>query len=394
MRSLIAVVCALSLAAAVGCSKDEAQKVQPETRGKRGENCQARNDCEPGLACLNQICSKNEFDVGVAVKQCDRIECADTSDCCGNKLSEPPAKCASREALCLPTLPGCTTSLRCTDDDSCNGGTCLPGTCSGGIISGNCTLPADCQDLCTAAGTCSLSGGVCTLDSECTYYQYNAGATCITTNRVCNCTNPDYAPASAICTDPECTDICSLRCEDERCVADRSCDVDSDCITFGLPLCDDSRCVQCKTDDDCDEEGDETCDAGVCHKPCQHNEECPLFDACDEGTGECVYVGCSTDRECILAATGVGDGETPGPTLGGEDPRLLKCLPSETKPDTKECKIPCENDGSCGAQSVCDGGYCKFIGCESDEECRAYLRITNQKPTEARPFVPTAVCRE
>src|SRR5689334_21789709 len=102
MRSLLAVVCALSLTAVFGCSKDEAQKVQPETRGKRGENCQARNDCEAGLACLNQICAKNEFDVGVAVKQCDRIECEDTSDCCGNKPTEAPAKCANRDVVCTP----------------------------------------------------------------------------------------------------------------------------------------------------------------------------------------------------------------------------------------------------------------------------------------------------
>jgi hypothetical protein len=83
-----------------------------------------------------------------------------------------------------------------------------------------------------------------------------------------------------------------------------------------------------------------------------------------------------------------------GPTLGGEDPRLLKCLPSATDEKIKECKIPCENDGSCGAQSVCADGFCKFIGCKENEECRAYLGITNQKPTEDHPFVTTAVCRE
>jgi hypothetical protein len=392
MRSLFLVFCALSVSALGGCSKDEAQKVQPETRGQRGENCQARNDCEAGLACLNQICSKNEFDVGVAVKQCDRIECAETADCCGNKPTEAPAKCANRDAICNPQLPGCTVQV-CTEDSGCGGGTCRPGTCSGGLT-GSCLEPEDCDDVCTAEGTCSLSGVACAADTDCTYYTYNATSTCITTNRTCNCANPDYVPGSAICTDPDCEDICTLRCEGERCVQDRSCEVDTDCINFGLQLCDDSRCVQCKTDTDCDEEGDETCDAGVCHKPCQRNEECPLFNACDDDTGECVYVGCTSDRECILAATGAGNGESPGPTLGGEDPRLLKCLASEADPELKTCKIPCENDGSCGAQSVCDGGYCKFIGCENNEECRAYLGITNQTPTEARPFVPTAICRE
>lgn len=387
IRSLIAVFAVLSLFATGGCSKDEAQKVQPETRGKRGENCQARNDCEAGLACLNQICSKNEFDVGVAVKQCDRIECAETSDCCGNKPTEAPPQCANRDVVCSAQLPGCTVRT-CTSDATCGTGTCRPGTCSSGAI--ECETNAECADTCSAEGVCSRSQTICLADTDCFYN----GATCITTNRTCDCTNPDYVPGSAICTDPACDDICVLRCEGERCVPDRSCEQDADCLTSGLPLCDDSRCVQCKTDEDCDTEDGETCDVGVCHKPCKHNEECPLFNACDEDTGECKYVGCQSDRECVLAAAGVGDGETPGPMLGGEDPRLLKCLASETEAGVKECKIPCENDGSCGAQSVCNDGYCRLLGCETAEECRAYLGITNQKPTEARPFVPIAVCRE
>jgi hypothetical protein len=392
MRSLLALVCGLSLVALGGCSKDEAQKVQPEIRGKRGENCQARNDCEAGLACLNYVCSKNEFDVEVELKQCDRIECSDTADCCGDKPTSAPAKCASRDTLCTATIPGCQASTRCTDDDSCNGGACSPGVCSGGL-SGSCTALEDCQDLCTAAGTCSRSGTLCELDAECTYYSYNATVTCNMANRVCNCTNPEYTPGAAICSDPDCTDICLLRCEDERCVADRSCEADADCTPFGLSICSDSRCVECEEDSDCDADDGETCDDGVCHKPCERNEECPLFNACDADSGECVYVGCKSDRECILASAGSGV-ESPAATPGGEDPRLSKCLPSEAEAEIKICKIPCENDGSCGSQSVCQDGFCRFIGCESDEECRAYLGLGNQVPTEARPFVPTAVCRE
>jgi hypothetical protein len=177
-------------------------------------------------------------------------------------------------------------------------------------------------------------------------------------------------------------------------VEDHSCEEDVDCASLGLKFCDDSSCVQCKKDADCDEDEDETCDAGVCHKPCKQDEECKLFNACDADTGECVYVGCKSDRECILAATGPVTGESPGPTAGGEDPRMLKCLPSAADPKINECKIPCENDGSCGSQSVCADGYCKLIGCETAEECRGYLGLTEQQPTPARPYVPIAVCRE
>jgi hypothetical protein len=209
-------------------------------------------------------------------------------------------------------------------------------------------------------------------------------------SRTCNCTNPDYNPNAAICSDLDCTDLCTLRCEAERCVADLSCKEDTDCRT-GAPFCVDTQCVQCKVDDDCGT--GKTCNEGVCHSPCKHNEECSAFYECNTDSGECEYAGCKSDRECILAATGSNQSASV-PTPSGEDPRLLKCLASESDPAHKSCKIPCENDGSCGAQSVCDGGFCKFIGCETNEDCRAYLGLVGLVPTPAKPFVATAVCRD
>ncbi|MEI9950008.1 MAG: hypothetical protein WDO74_13765 [Pseudomonadota bacterium] len=239
-------------------------------------------------------------------------------------------------------------------------------------------------------GICSLSAAACTANTDCTYYSATT-PTCTKPNRTCNCTNPQYNSSAAICSDPDCIDLCTLRCEDERCVPDRSCDDDADC-SAGVPFCSEDQCVQCKDDDDC---GDgKSCDAGVCHARCKHNEECSAFYECNADSGECEYAGCKSDRECILAATGSSQPSQSVPTPSGEDPRLLKCLPSEADPNLKTCKIPCENDGSCGAQSVCDGGFCKFIGCETNEDCRAYLNLVGLVPTPARPFVPTAVCRE
>lgn len=394
VRSFLVLLSLVGLTAFTGCSKDPTQVV-PETRGKRGENCQARNDCETGLACLNGICSKNEFDVDVAAKHCDRIECTETADCCGDKPTKAPKECGDRDKYCLSTFPGCSPSLTCTSDSQCGSGTCRAagtGTCVNGVAALSCTSVAACRDTCAAGGTCTLSGVTCAVDSECSYYDYNSTVTCVLPTRTCDCANPDYAPGNSICSNPDCTDLCLLRCEDDRCVTDHSCGKDADCISAGLPYCDQGRCVTCKSDDDCGM--DETCEEGVCHKPCEHNEECALFEECNKKSGECEYVGCKSDRECILAAS--GNSETPQSvsTSSGEDARLSKCLPSEADPKVSTCKIPCENDGSCGSQSVCDKGYCKFIGCESDEECRAYLGITNQMPTEAKPFVVTAVCRE
>lgn len=361
----------------VGCASDEAQKVQPEARGKRGEACQARNDCESGLACLNQICSKNDFDVSVIPKQCDRVECQDDVDCCGDKPSVAPAKCAKRPSVCETfTIPGCQQGV-CASNATCGGGTCSPGSCS--LVGGACTSTADCADRCVG-NFCSISFQSCTLDSQCT-------GTSVCQNRVCNCANPEYNPADPICTDPDCVDVCLLRCEGELCIEDRSCKKPADCFNVGLRICSDAgRCVQCNTNDECDAEGNETCVNGQCKKPCEQNEECPLFEACE--AGECVHVGCSSDRECVLSAR-------QGPEASTDDARLLKCLPSEANPEIKTCKVPCENDGSCGSQfEVCDAGYCKFVGCDNNEECRGFLGLVGQETTENRPFVPTAVCRE
>ncbi len=400
LRSVIALVSLLSVFSFAGCSKD-AQKVAPETRGKRGESCLARNDCETGLACIGNICAKNEFNIAVSAKQCVRSECKADTDCCGDRATSAPAKCKNRNATCdaaTRNVPGCIQTT-CATDAACNGGTC-GGTCSGfgqaGIM---CTAATDCKRDACVGGRCAVSFNTCTVATQaidCIYY--NTPPTCA--NRICNCTNPLYDPADPICTDPDCENICLLRCEDSLCVQDKSCKTDTECLAVGLTTCDGGRCVQCTVDKDCDVKNNETCEKGLCHKPCTQNEECGLFEACGK-TGDCVYVGCQTDRECILAAsrgsqishpgTG-GSGNVQLATSSSDDPRLYKCLPSEGDAKINTCKIPCENDGSCGQFQVCDKGYCKFVGCETDDECRAYLGIANQMTSDAKPYVTTATC--
>lgn len=391
VRSLIAVLAVGLTFGMVACSKDP-QKIVPDTRGKRGETCLARNDCDSGLACISGICAKNEFNVDVAVKHCDRIECSADEDCCGDKPLTAPTKCRDRALICdTPQVPDCTQTT-CTDATEASlcgpEGVCGAGTCS--ILGGTCMDATDCQDVCVG-GTCTKSAGICTLDTDCTYYSYNATIQC--NSRFCNCTNPSYDPTHEICTDPECDDVCLLRCQDQLCVEDDSCEVDSDCFNVGLQICDGGRCVQCTADADCDEDADETCESGMCHRPCKFNEECGLFEQCNSA-GDCEYVGCQSNRECILAAARGDDGigvlqATPG---GADDPRLFECLPSDSEAGINVCKIPCENDGSCGQMQVCDRGYCKFIGCETDDECRAYLGISNQVTSENKPYVATAKC--
>jgi hypothetical protein len=245
--------------------------------------------------------------------------------------------------------------------------------------------------------TCNLTTGFCTINTaySCTSNLScpNATATCST--RTCNCVNPVYNPNDDICFDEDCEDVCLLRCQDSLCLADKSCKTDAQCVALGLQICDGGRCVECTKNSECDEDNDEECVDGACHKPCTQNEECPLFNDCEDG--ECVYRGCSDDRECILAvARGLqgepGDGEIAA--AGADDPRLYQCLASDSDPDHKTCKIPCENDGSCGQFQVCDDGYCKFVGCDIDEQCRNYLGIANQMTSESKPYIATAECQD
>jgi hypothetical protein len=125
--------------------------------------------------------------------------------------------------------------------------------------------------------------------------------------------------------------------------------------------------------------------AGECKRPCEFNEECPFFWQCV--AGQCVETGCTSDRECVLAAGSANPG-------GFEDGCLQRCLASDEDPTINTCKIPCENDGACSQFQVCAEGYCKFVGCQEHEECRAYLGVEREMPSDARPFVTQAVCRE
>lgn len=361
-----------------GCA-DDVQKVEPGSKGKRGETCRARNDCAGGLACVSGICTKNDFDIDVSAKHCDVYQCEEDVDCCGDKPLEAPARCADRVSICeTPNILDCPSASLCDDDDECEGGTCV-GFCTYG--SATCTSDAECTANVCSAGYCSYTGTVCTADADCE-------ETCST--KQCDCANPEFDPADELCTDPDCIDICTLTCEDRLCRPNTSCETDDECAGLATDICEDGKCVECVADDDCNEDDNEECVDNVCDKPCEVDEECPLFNVCDGG--ECEYVGCQSDRECVLAANG-------GPLRSGgspdNEPRLAECLESDDDPDLKVCKVPCENDVECPSDfDLCVEGFCRFMGCDSDADCRAYLGLEGQELTEETPYFTTTECNE
>jgi hypothetical protein len=232
-----------------------------------------------------------------------------------------------------------------------------------------CNTTSDC-----VANTCDPT------TMKCTVSQTDCSLTACTTNvcptHYCNCSNPEYMPTSAICTDESCTDVCGFTCTDERCVVDKRCGSDTEC-PVATPHCDAGACVECVTSDDCEME---ECIDGHCGPQCESDTQCKLFEACQGGN--CVFVGCRTDRECVLRA---------GSGTSTQDPRLSKCQITEGR---GTCVFPCEIDAQCAASEVCFEGICKYIGCETDAECKTIAGLHNlPAPTPERPWTTTAECR-
>jgi hypothetical protein len=183
-------------------------------------------------------------------------------------------------------------------------------------------------------------------------------------------------PTAAICSDPQCEGICGYTCLEERCVVDARCASDVQCGAT-TPYCSEGACVECLSSDDCEME---ECVDGHCGPQCETDTQCKLFEACQ--AGECVYVGCRTDRECVLKA---------GAAPPGQDPRLARCQIEEGH---GTCVFPCEIDAQCAPSEVCLEGMCEYIGCETDTECKTIAGLHDQpQPTPERPWVTNVQCR-
>jgi len=352
-------------------------------KGERGSSCDSTNDCQDGLSCIvtndcpygvacaNKSCQPSNFEIMGTGKQCHVTECTGTADCCGDMPLEAPAKCEKRESICnTPTLPGCVFAY-CTEDAECGTGTC-EGSCY--WDDEKCLTTTDCAlNECVPGAepdtdTCSLSLTDCAVSGVC------STNTCSTP--ICNCENPEYDPLDPICSDEDCEGICPYVCDQELCTVDLGCDLDADCA-LTTPFCDAGKCVECLTSDDCE---DEECVNGRCGPECEQDTQCSLFETCQSNA--CVYVGCQSDRECVLSAGGDA----------AKDPRLATC---NIEDGIGTCVFPCEIDAQCAPTEVCLDGVCEYIGCETDGECKTILGLHNQ-PTSSddRPWTTTAVCRE
>ena len=143
---------------------------------------------------------------------------------------------------------------------------------------------------------------------------------------------------------------CNSRCREQLCVdAGPACMADTDCPSFTLPFCAAGRCAECREHGDCPFEG-QRCADGRCVTGCAADDECPALQRCE--AGGCVPGACSSDRECAFAL-----GDARGRCVDGG------------------CLVACTDDLECDLSrfEVCHEGECRFVGCETDAECRALL---------------------
>lgn len=166
---------------------------------------------------------------------------------------------------------------------------------------------------------------------------------------------------------------CSRACEAGACIA--TCTNNLQCENvLDRPTCIANRCAACQADTDCPTQMGRpgVCNEGLCQAGCRDRRDCEYLQTCDEATQRCVEAGCETDRECIAVS---GNARS-------------VCI------DT-ECVLPCDNDLECnvGANysfSACIRGICTYLGCQTDEECRAELAI----PPQGLNPRTTAVCQD
>jgi hypothetical protein len=311
-------------------------------RGNAGESCTAANDCADGLACIALVCvassRSTQSDAGKADSGNGSSSCGARSDC-------------PEGSMCI--------------DNTCK--TLTMGMSSGtreGSRGESCTATNDCgPDLSCLAGLCRETGiTLPRLAKSCYRVECETTDDCCATfvpNSNCDMYKKNCETDAIFCNTYRSLCECSKSCDKQVCVAAQpGCKTNAECTSAQTPFCVNGACHQCDQDSACPGEMSK-CSSGVCMSPCSNDANCPLLYACKDSA--CVQVGCTSDRECAF--------------MNKNSRAICK---------DKKCQSPCVADSDCISMDpmalsfqVCDSGECKFVGCDSDTECRAALNIAS-----------------
>lgn len=324
-----------------------------ERRGEAGESCTRAQDCEESLRCIAGVC-REDGDLGT-----------DTD------ASTEPAPTVGQEGDACSSRRDCALGLICVAErcEAASNGVSMSSRYSG--VGETCRASNDCaEDLVCMTSMCtSVTLALPHTGKECHRVECEEDADCCSDfvpNENCAAYEENCRTDPVFCATYRSLCECSQRCEDSLCVAAApGCSDSAECTSTQTPFCVSGSCAQCERDANCPGDGTK-CVEGVCAAACQISEQCPPLHACEEG--ECIVVGCQTDRECVF--------------LRG-DPQS-RCVEGD-------CITPCDADSDCSGEGmrffVCLQGECTFVGCETDAECRAFLGLN--LPTS----MSTAVCR-
>ena len=142
-------------------------------------------------------------------------------------------------------------------------------------------------------------------------------------------------------------------------------------------------------DSDSDGDADMPYCAQICSGPagCVPDQSTLITDAdnwsCD---GHCTYEGCNGDQECDDAYSNLGYGCT-ADSGWGVVPSCAQLCDTAADCATEYSPAACDEDNySCNA-----GGYCKYLGCNDDDECEAML--SGYRCLQS-PYLDIPICQE
>jgi hypothetical protein len=365
---------------------------KPPVLGGLGESCTKRADCEDGLACLAQRCSEDvavgaggEGSGGPALGGVGET-CGLTSDC-------------SEGLACLPGGSGYSYGV----------GVCKPIDSgiqpTGKECGAECEVAADCcelpvaQQTVTGAASCAELSALVDAVPDCAIATGVNGAICLAFNSYCdaNCGTKTWACENGACQfAAKCTKATAVQggCPSQtrggtpipacdvksgKCigvvVAPTGCTTDASCATMAVfdhptDTCVAGECVCQKT-------------TGGCFRKCSESTDCEVGYTCDEASTLCMPIGgCETDLQCVKARGDIN----------------AKCSANGV------CTVPCAHDVDCNANGLTNGAFsqvcgadktCVAVGCESNEECPAFVGglgvksfCTAPRVVEAGPGAP------
>jgi hypothetical protein len=338
------------------------------TCGAAGQACCAGDACAAGLACVDDICGScgGDDEPCCAGRVCDGALLCDASGTCvpcgrkgvaccsgGGGPGACDANLICREDVCIPCggdhEPCCASgpNLGCAAGLACRfGGTCVP--C--GALDQSCCFadeddPGICDGelLCGEGGFCAACGAIsvpCCPDGTCNG------------NLVCNGGTCDVDAG-------ECVEGDSSTCHDET------------------PICVQSECVACTSDQQCIDAGKGTrCCGGQCRTvQCCDNGECesqnPAKPICRPASQQDQFcTGCDFDP----AQCGAGRSCCPdGSCAVGECCVSSQCTAVAAPICTSNACEACTADQQCidaGKGSRCCGGQCRTVQCCDNSECQ------------------------